>query len=113
MSECLKDRLLSLLPDFRRSTVWSFQSLDRLIKNDFYFRHRLGGDNDPLLRQRVRRRTPQKPVESLGVRNARRGICTQSNLVGRIRGTYPRVGPGGRRDRRKSQLWATTTSWGR
>ena len=39
MSEYLKNRLLSLQHDFRRSTVWSFQSLDRLIKNDLYFRH--------------------------------------------------------------------------
>ena len=39
MSEYLKNRLLSLQHDFRRSTVWSFQSLDRLIKNDIYFRH--------------------------------------------------------------------------
>ena len=37
MSEYLKNRLLSLQHDFRRSTVWSFQSLDRLIKNDLYF----------------------------------------------------------------------------
>ena len=39
MSEYLKNRLLSLQHDFRRSAVWSFQSLDRLIKNDLYFRH--------------------------------------------------------------------------
>ena len=37
MSEYLKNRLFSLQHDFRRSTVWSFQSLDRLIKNDLYF----------------------------------------------------------------------------
>ena len=39
MSEYLKNRLLSLQHDFRSSTVWSFQFLDRLIKNDLYFRH--------------------------------------------------------------------------
>ena len=43
MSEYLQNRLLSLQHDFRRSTVWSFQSLDRLIKNDFYFRHQARG----------------------------------------------------------------------
>ena len=39
MSEYLKNRLLSLQHDFLRSTVWSFQSLDRLINNNFYLRH--------------------------------------------------------------------------
>ena len=29
--------------DFGRSTVWSFQFLDRLIKNDLYFRHQARG----------------------------------------------------------------------
>ena len=38
-TEYLQHRLMSLQHDFRRSPVWSFQSLDRLIKNDLYFRH--------------------------------------------------------------------------
>ena len=39
MQAYLQQRLMSLQHDFRRSPVWSFQSLDRLIKNDLYFRH--------------------------------------------------------------------------
>ncbi len=39
MSEYLRNRLLLLQNDFRRSPVWAFQSLDRIIKNDLYFRH--------------------------------------------------------------------------
>ena len=39
MQAYLQQRLMSLQHDFRRSPVWSFQSLDRLIKNDMYFRH--------------------------------------------------------------------------
>ena len=34
MTEYLQHRLMSLQHDFRRSPVWSFQSLYRLIKND-------------------------------------------------------------------------------
>ena len=34
MSECLKNRLLLLEHEFRRSPVWSFAMMDRLIKND-------------------------------------------------------------------------------
>ena len=35
----LQYRLMSLQRDFRRSPVWSFWALDRLIKNDLYFRN--------------------------------------------------------------------------
>jgi hypothetical protein len=35
-----KSCLLSLDPSFRRSPVWSFFQLDRMIKNDLYFRER-------------------------------------------------------------------------
>ncbi len=40
MAEYQKNRLLSLQHDFRRSPVWSFFQLDRLIKNDLYFKER-------------------------------------------------------------------------
>ena len=39
MQEYLQHRLMSLQHDFRQSPVWSFWSLDRLIKNDLYFKH--------------------------------------------------------------------------
>ena len=39
MQEYLQHRLMSLQHDFRQSPVWSFWSLDRLIKNDMYFKH--------------------------------------------------------------------------
>ena len=39
MSEYLQHPLMSLQFDVRRAPVWSFQSLDRLTKNDLYFRH--------------------------------------------------------------------------
>ena len=37
MSEYVKSRLLLLQHEFRRSPVWSFAMMDRLIKNDLYF----------------------------------------------------------------------------
>ena len=40
MSEYIKNRLLLLRHEFRRSPVWSFAMMDRLIKNDLYFRER-------------------------------------------------------------------------
>ena len=40
MMEYLQHRLMSLQHDFRQSPVWSFWSLDRLIKNDLYFKHK-------------------------------------------------------------------------
>ena len=43
MYECVQHRLMSLQYDFRRSPVWSFQLLDRLIKNNMYFRHQASG----------------------------------------------------------------------
>ena len=39
MTGYLQHRLMSLQHDFRQPPVWSFWSLDRLIKNDLYFKH--------------------------------------------------------------------------
>jgi len=39
MHHLARARLLSLDPAFRTSAVWSFWMLDRLLKNDLYFRH--------------------------------------------------------------------------
>ena len=39
MQDYLQRRLMSLQHDFRQSPVWSFWYLDRLFKNDLYFRN--------------------------------------------------------------------------
>ena len=40
MQQYAKNRLLLLEPGFRRSPVWSFWMLERLIKNDLFFREK-------------------------------------------------------------------------
>ena len=90
-----QNRLLSLEPSFRKSPVWSFWMMDRLIKSDLYFRQR----------RRVwcgtrRQSAPARTRPTL--ESHRSATSTPSSSAASTQGTSPRAEVGGASARRSS-----------
>ena len=75
MQEYLQHRLMSLQHDFRQSPVWSFWSLDRLIKNDLYFKHQRD------LRRRSSTASPDGPSSTVNQHRKRTATAAPTILM--------------------------------